>query len=461
MKLSLINKYLMCVLTFQNSIRHNLSLHSFFLKAKRPSSLPGKGSYWSISPEGKENIMKEVMKHQQPHIQQNLIAEQSAAKGLRPILPKPADNLLIASPFLNNTAATSGVEIVTDGSVNGLPRSIPVVILPTQMYMNMANKIAAQAAAGNMAAIGVNPTFVSVATDSSNVENAGVTPQDSVGELGQESGCSLLGKDDGEEVQGSSLAQNFSNEISQKNALNETTEQALCNIENGKSEVISVDCATDAGASANCRTNYNDTPSNDAKNESSEMLAPRPKKTRMEKRKVKPINRKTSTPSLQKKQTLPQPKRSPLRPRPQPTLAAINSQANELVMSPGCIFNRQNASDPTCLSPVKPMITPTKACGNQSFLSSLLMSPLGSSNLGCSGFTPLNYGSDSGIFTPLKEGEMDFGFLFSPERFGSSKICSTPQSCRKSLGLGLVGGRADEKKADSRYSAYDADFSKL
>ena len=446
---------------FQNSIRHNLSLHSFFLKAKRPSSLPGKGSYWSISPEGKENIMKEVMKHQQPNIRQNLNVEQSVAKGLRPILPKPADNLLIAgvSPFINNAATcTSSVEIMADARMNALPRSIPVVILPTPMYVNMANKIAAQAAAGNMAAVGVNPAFVSMATGSSSVENSGVVLGDQgSGERTQETDDTLFGKAAEEVNLGctTSLSQ-IANEISQKNGLIEAVEQVLCKTKNKESQIISEGSGDSTVVSTNTRASC----SNSEGNEGNEMLAPRAKKTRSDKRKAKALNRKTSTPSAQEKQNLPQPKRSPLRPRPQPTLAAINSQANELMTSPGCFFTRHNTSNLADISPVKSMITPTKACGNHSFLSSLLGSPPGSSNLCYSSYTPLNYGSDSGIFTPLKEGEMDFGFLFSPERFGNSKTCSTPQSCRKSLGLGLAG-RVDEKKADSWYSGYDADFSKL
>ena len=406
--------------------------------------------------------MKEVMKHQQPHIQPNVIVEQSAAKGLRPILPKPADNALTASPFLSNTA-TSGVEIMTDGSVSTLPRSIPVVILPTQMYMNMANKIAAQAAAGNMDAVGLNPTFVPIANDSVTVkvENSGVDQQGS-GELGQKTDCSLPGKV-AEEL-GSESSTSFAeivNEISQKN-VSDVTNQSLHNAKNIESEIISEN--SDMDASSNCKSKCKNSYlllNGDKKEGNDMMAAPCAKKTRTDKRKTKPVHRKTSTPSIQKKQNFRQPTISPLRPRPQPTLAAINSQAGELTTSPVGIFHRHNASDVTSFSPIRPMITPTKACGNQSFLSSLLVSPLGLSHLGCSGLTPLNYGSDSGIFTPLKEGEMDFGFLFSPERFaGSNKECSTPQSCRKSLRLGLTN-RADDKKSDSRYSAYDVDFSKL
>lgn len=400
--------------------------------------------------------MKEVMKHQQPLMSQNMTTELSNTKGLRPILPKPADNPLMASPFLNK----GGVQILTNGSVNGLPGSIPVVILPTQIYMNMANKIAAQAAVGNMAAVGVNPTFVPMATETSSVECAREALKvEGSGELEQESDSSLSGNMATEEVIGSgcsaSLAQ-IAQEMSKNNNLNVTVEQGLRDIENRESEILSNDCPT--STTVNSRKTCNNPILNEDQIKS-EMSAPCTKKTRTDKRKTKPGNRiKTSTTSSQRKQSLPQPKRSPLRPRPQPTLAAINSQTNEIT-SPGSIFHRNSISDFTCLSPVKPMITPTKACGNQSFLASLLVSPMGSGN-GHLGFTPLNYGSDSGFFTPLKEGDTDYGFLFSPERFSISKTCSTPQSCRKSLGLGLAC-KGEEKKAGYQCTGYDIDFTKL
>jgi len=448
--------YKNCKKAWKNSIRHNLSLHSFFLKAHRPSSLPGKGSYWCISPEGKENIMKEVMKHQQPLMNQTVTIDQSNTKGLRPILPKPADNVPMSSPFSNK----GGVQIIMDGSLSGLPSSIPVVILPTQIYMNMANKIAAQAGIGNMAAVGVNPSYVPVTSETSIAESATEAPQVQGPQgLGQESDSGLAGTISTEEEVGSgcssSLNQREQN-ISQSSALTVTVEQALCNIEDRENELISNGCTTSKSTSSRKTCNN---PSLSEDRIENEMLAPHAKKTRMDKRKTKPGNRiKTSTTSFQKRQNLPQPRRSPLRPRPQPTLAAINSQANEMT-SPGPMFNKNNTSDITCLSPVKPMITPTKACTNQSFLASLLVSPLnyGSGHLG---FTPLSHGSDSGFFTPLKDGEFDYGFLFSPERFSISKACSTPQSCRKSLGLGLAN-KSEDKKTDAQCSGYDMDFTKL
>ena len=393
--------------------------------------------------------MKEVMKHQQPLMNQNMTLEQSNTKGLRPILPKPADDLLIASPFLNK----GGVQILSDGSVNGLPGSIPVVILPTQIYMNMANKIAA----GNMTAVGVSPTFLPMATEVQSTGNTGFALQvQESEELYQKSETSLSERTVTEEEIGSGCSTSVTQTLQENcknNVANMTVEQALCKIENRENGNFSEDFTNSASTSSD--KTCNSSCINDNNIESNEMFAPHAKKTKPDKRKTKPCSRiKTST-YLQRKQGLPQPKRSPLRPRPQLTLAAINSQANAL-SSPGYIFNRNNSSELNCLSPVKPMITPTKTCDNQSFLTSLLVSPLGYGSCGPLGFTPLKFGSDSGFFSPLKDGQMDYGFLFSPERFGSNKVCSTPQTCRKSLGLGLAC-KTEEKKADG----YDADFTRL
>ena len=412
--------------------------------------------------------MKEVMKHQQPNVRPNLNAEQSITKALRPILPKPSDNLLISSPIVNSPA-TGNVKFLSDASVTGLP----VVILPTHMYMNMANKIAAQAAAGNVAAIGVNPTFLPITTSSSSTENQNfgdVVRHNGTGQrYDQETESSLMGKAT-QEVNSqftSSLSQ-IANKNSQENSLIHSVEQLLSKTESQENEIISEGCDTSTiivSTSSKSHWESGNSHLTEGRNETREMLAPCTKKRKSEKRKsTVHIDEKTSSLNKQKKQNLCQPKRSPLRPRPQPTLAAINSQSNDLMASPGFFFGRHNTIDLADISPVKSMITPTKTCGSHNFLSSLLGSPLTSSNLGCTGLTPLNYASDSGIFTPLKEGEMDFGFLISPERLGSSKICSTPQSCRKSLGLGLSSSTHNSKAlADSQYtcSGNDTEFLKL
>lgn len=178
--------------------------------------------------------MKEVMKHQQPLMNQNVTTDQLNTKGLRPILPKPADNLPMSSPFLNK----GGVQIITDGSLSGLPGSIPVVILPTQMYMNMANKIAAQAGIGNMAAVGVNPSYVPVTTETSIAESAteALQVQGTQG-LGQESESSLSGTISTEEVVGSGCSTSLTQieqKNSRKNGLTVTVEQALAILKTGK-----------------------------------------------------------------------------------------------------------------------------------------------------------------------------------------------------------------------------------
>ena len=411
--------------------------------------------------------MKEVMKHQQPNVRPNLNAEQSITKALRPILPKPSDKLLISSPIVNSPA-TGNVKFLSDASVTGLP----IVILPTHMYMNMANKIAAQAAAGNVAAIGVNPTFLPITTSSSSTENQNfgdAVRHNGAGQrYGQETESSLLGKATvTQEVNAQSSLPQIANKVSQENSLIHSVEQLLSRTESQENEIISEVCDNSTIVSTSSKSHWESGNNhlNEERNETREILARGTKKRKSEKRKsTVHIDEKTSSLNKQKKQNLCQPKRSPLRPRPQPTLAAINSQSNDLMASPGFFFSRHNTSDLADTSPVKSMITPTKTYGSHNFLSSLLGSPLTSSNLGCTGLTPLNYTSDSGIFTPLKEGEMDFGFLFSPERLGSSKICSTPQSCRKSLGLGLSSSTHNSKALiDSQYtcSGNDTEFLNL
>ena len=44
---------------WQNSIRHNLSLHKHFIKIDRPKDDPGKGSYWAIQPGQEAQFLKE------------------------------------------------------------------------------------------------------------------------------------------------------------------------------------------------------------------------------------------------------------------------------------------------------------------------------------------------------------------------------------------------------------------
>ena len=396
-------------------------------------------------------MMREVMRYQKPPSQQSNYIESSTAKGFRPILPKPADDLLIASPYLNN-AVPGGSQPTTDDCINRLPYSIPVLVLPPNVYSNIANKIAAQAAAGNMDAVGVNPTFVHVATSSSDQ----VSGIQSTRKQEQTISDGLVGRLVKEEFPTESTVSltGIVEDGAQKITLNDSIEHMLAN---KKSEVNCFPTeSTPYKSGSNCANfTIHDNQERD------EMSSPCNKRTRKTKRKEKLVNRTTPSARIfQKKPNLPQPKRSPLRPRPQPTLAAINSQGNDLVTSPCGIFNKNATGEIAGVSPIKPMITPTKTNGNQSFLQSFFTSPMNSSSLMSSGLTPLIGGRDNGALIPFREGEMDFAFLFSPERFSSQKVCSTPHNCRKSLGLSPIGNM-DDKKLDSLYSGDDEGFSKL
>ncbi|CAB4008121.1 forkhead box M1-like isoform X1 [Paramuricea clavata] len=77
---------------WKNSIRHNLSLHKFFIKEQRADVLCGKGSFWRISPEGKENLMRDFLKpptNLKPPI---ALLPYDPNRKLRHILPKPCSD---------------------------------------------------------------------------------------------------------------------------------------------------------------------------------------------------------------------------------------------------------------------------------------------------------------------------------------------------------------------------------
>ena len=67
-----------------------MSLHKFFIKEQRGDVLCGKGSYWRISPEGKENMMRDILKPPSNNLQPPIaLLPHDPNRKLRHILPKP------------------------------------------------------------------------------------------------------------------------------------------------------------------------------------------------------------------------------------------------------------------------------------------------------------------------------------------------------------------------------------
>lgn len=165
-------------------------------------------------------------------------------------------------------------------------------------------------------------------------------------------------------------------------------------------------------------------------------------------KKAKQFNHKKTSPRLQVCGT----RCSPFSNCSQPTLAAINSQANDGVGTGSeC---RQFFEDfrGMASSPVKPISTPLKESFRGSLNTPNWLSPLGSSYIGFNtktGFTPLKYDSDSGFFTPVKDSEFDFNFLLSPNRLevDPSPRSKTKEGCRKSLHLGAI--KEDESESET------------
>jgi hypothetical protein len=386
-------------------------LHSFFLKEKRPVDLPGKGSYWSISPEGKKNIMREVMKHAQPVIQNPLIQTGLSGRNLRPILPKPLDNLAQHyNESIQIAQKIPGVCSIVNGNT-----VMPVVILPTNVYMDLASKIANSKKTSSSFTVtqGTDAT-IKVTDDELFPKQHAET---------RTSGCSqgsvnvsvtalmdeILRNKNFSEVLDTIKTEN---EIDPFNAVIKRSNQQC-----GALRIIKQE-----------------------RNRDSE-LEPSHKKIKVE----------TPDENIYKKPSLPCPvlqcmshqHRSPLKDRVLPTLAAMNSENNDSFMLYEKEYKLQDITS-TMLSPIQ-MNTPRASNTTSKTTSSPAQSsPLSSAFR--SGLTPMKYDSDSGFFTPLKDS--DFDFLLSPSQLNLQitpvrLVGSTPQGCRKSLRLGTVKEEAD------------------
>jgi forkhead transcription factor HCM1 len=93
---------------WQNSIRHNLSLHKNFIKTERPKDDPGKGHYWTIEPGTEAQFLKEKTLRKPAQTAENLPVMSTRLEPSRmnhttmqePCLPTPAPPSQMSLPTL-------------------------------------------------------------------------------------------------------------------------------------------------------------------------------------------------------------------------------------------------------------------------------------------------------------------------------------------------------------------------
>lgn len=94
---------------WQNSIRHNLSLHKSFIKMERPKEDPGKGSYWAVEPGAELSLLKEKLSRKPTSGAENLPVMSTSLEpsGLNPpatqeptLPPQPAPSTQTSLPAL-------------------------------------------------------------------------------------------------------------------------------------------------------------------------------------------------------------------------------------------------------------------------------------------------------------------------------------------------------------------------
>ncbi|KAH7361442.1 meiosis-specific transcription factor mei4 [Plectosphaerella cucumerina] len=110
---------------WQNSIRHNLSLHKAFIKVERPKDDPGKGNYWTIQVGMEMQFIKEKNGRKSGSASENLPVMSTRLEPSKPLmapmpeptLPPPAPVTHHKLPPLPTSQATLPAEISSDATI--------------------------------------------------------------------------------------------------------------------------------------------------------------------------------------------------------------------------------------------------------------------------------------------------------------------------------------------------------